>query len=151
MFDARKFLNANFSARTSSVSVPALAQFFEDDTPEWKVRGLTGDEVARSGEAVKQNRDIAGIAEGLVSADAKEKAQRIRELVGIGDDVPDDIAKRISMLVMGSVSPECDQETAVRLKDCYPIEFYQVTTEILRLTGLGKDPGKPKASCAIQE
>jgi hypothetical protein len=60
--------------------------------------------------------------------------------------VPDDVAKRIEHLVLGSVDPVCTPDLAVRLCETYPVEFYQLTTKILELTGKGQEPGKSKRS-----
>ena len=146
-FDIEKFKNGKLSDRTAEVPVPALASFFgKDEKAVFTVRGLTGAELGRSNEAVSQNKNIAAIAESVVSPDEKEKIEGMRQLLGLSDDVPDDIVKRHTLLTMGSVEPEIDHTTAVKLAESFPLEFYQLTTKILELTGKGKQMGKPKGS-----
>lgn len=114
--------------------------------PVWKIRGLTGVEVARSNEAMDRNKNIAAILKGLIAVNAQEKIDAIKKLIGIDEKVPNDIAKRIELLTLGSIEPVVDTQMAVKICKVYPIEFYQITNEILTLTGRGHIPGKPKAS-----
>jgi len=146
-FKSDEFIQADFKPREHSVSVPDLKSFFdEDEDPVWVVRGLTGHEVARYQEAVTTNRDMAAIAEGLASPDNKKVVEAIREKLGIGDAVPDDIAKRIEVLVLGSVDPVVDNHLAVKLCERFPVPFYELTTKILGLTGEGYSLGKSSGS-----
>jgi hypothetical protein len=148
-FDAKKFLKTKWQPRTEDYPVPDLAAFFPEGTPAvWLVRGLTGQELGRAAEAADRNKSVAAILEGLVSADMKEKAESVRNLLGIGGDAPADIAKRIEHLTLGSVDPPCTQELAVRLCEVFPIEFYQLTNKIMELSGKGQMPGKPQPSGA---
>lgn len=114
--------------------------------PVWKVRGLTGVEVARSNEAMDKNKNIAAILQGLIAANAQEKVDAVKKLIGIDEKVPNDIAKRIELLILGSIDPAVDTELAVKICRVYPIEFYEITNKILSLTGRGHVPGKRKAS-----
>lgn len=142
-FDAKQFLKEKFTPRTEAVPVPDLAAWFgEAEKPLWTVRGLTGQELGRANEAAERNRNIAAILEGLVGGGDKEKSQAVRDLVGIGGGVPQDIAKRLELLVIGSVDPPCTLDLAVRLCEAYPIEFFLLTTKISELTGRGQLPGK---------
>ena len=146
-FDAKKFLKEKFTSRTEAVSVPDLAAWFpEGDEPLWTVRGLTGQELGRANEAAEKNRNIAAILEGLVAGGDKEKSQAVKDLLGIGGGVPQDIAKRLELLAIGSVDPPCTLDLAVKLCEAYPIEFFQLTTKISELTGRGQLPGKQKPS-----
>ena len=146
-FNAKEFLKAKFEPRIEGVPVPDLRDFFKDgDEPVWKVRGLTGQELGRANEAAARNRSIKAIVEALAGQADKERAGAIQDLLGVGENVPEDIAKRIEHLVLGSVDPPCTQDLAVRLCEVFPVEFYQLTTKILELTGKGQEPGKPKPS-----
>ncbi len=146
-FDAKKFLKTKFMHRTEDVPVPDLAAFFpEGARPVWRVRGLTGHELGRSNEAAARNKSILAILEGITSAMSKDTTQAIRELIGTDGSTPQDVAKRIEQLVIGSVDPECTQELAVRLCEVKPIEFWALTNMIVRLTGLGQMPGKQEPS-----
>lgn len=142
MFDLDKFTQAQLSAREGRVNVPGLAPFFGGAEPVCVVRQLTGYEMARCQEAVKINRDLAGLVAGLVSDSSREKVDAIRKALGVSDSVPDEIAKRLEMLVIAGVNPAWDREAAVKLCTHYPVEFYQITTEIIRLTGEGAEPGE---------
>jgi len=66
--------------------------------------------------------------------------------VGSSDDMPDDIAYRTEILRYGSVEPAVDYPLAAMLHRSKPIVFFEITNEIIRLTGLGHEPGKVKAS-----
>ncbi|GAF96882.1 unnamed protein product [marine sediment metagenome] len=146
-FDSKGFMNTKFQPREASVPVPDLKEFFEEgDKPEWKVRGLTGQELGRTNEAAERNRNIAAILEGLVAPGSHEKIESVRQLLGVGNETPQDIARRLEMLTVGSVEPPCDIELALKLCTVFPIEFYQITTKIVGLTGKGHMPGKAQPS-----
>lgn len=144
-FNVNKFLGANFEPRTEDVKVESAKEYFEGD-PVWTVRGLTGVEVAQVNEAQERNRNMSAIVEGLVSADKAELVESIREKLGIGDAVPNEIARRLEVLVLGSVKPDIEHNVAVKLASVYPVEFMDLTNKILNLTGLGQMPGKPPGS-----
>ena len=146
-FDSKKFMKMKFIPRTESVSVPDLQVFFPEGAEAvWTVRGLTGQELGRASEAAERNRNISAILEGLTSEAAKDKAEAIKEILGIGGATPQDIAKRLEHLTAGSVDPKCTLDLAVRLCETYPIEFYQLTNKIMELTGRGQMPGKQQPS-----
>lgn len=151
MFDSKKFLQTQFVPRETIVPVPDMKDFFqEDEKPEWKVRGLTGVELAHTNEAVTRNKDVAAILEGLISSNNQEKIESVKQLVGIDSKVPNDIAKRIELLVIGSTNPVVDTEIAVKICSVFPVEFYEITNKITLLTGQGHVPGKPKPSGMTQ-
>jgi hypothetical protein len=146
-FDSKKFLKTKFTPRTESVPVPDLQAFFPEKAKAvWTVRGLTGQELGRAAEAAERNKNVASLLEALVSAEAKEKAEAVKELLGVGGGVPQDIAKRLEHLVLGSVDPPCTLDLAVRLCESFPVEFYQLTNAIIQLTGRGQMPGKQQPS-----
>jgi hypothetical protein len=148
-FDAAKFSRLSLSPRTARVHLPALAGFFEKgEKPEFEVRGLEGVELSRCHDAVRTNRDIAELAGQILAGDSADKVTAIREAMGIGERVPDEIAKRVEMLVIGSVEPKLDREAALKLCKALPIEFYQLTNEITRLTGEGARLGESTGSGA---
>ncbi|WP_136247932.1 hypothetical protein [Halomonas borealis] len=160
-FDISKFTSTSFTPREEDVPVPDLAAFFSG-TPEkdesgnakpplWRVRGLTGAELAKANEAVQMNRNRVAIAEALAAGKDQQLTEALRELIGNGDAVPDDTAKRIEMLTIGSVSPGCTGQLAVKLAEAFPIEFTQLTNKIMQLTGLGGEPGKPKRSSGTKK
>ena len=151
-FDTKKFLQTKFEYRTEEVPVNDMKDFFSDDAnPVWLVRGLTGQEYARANEAVEKNRVIAAYLEGLISPSDKDKIQSMRGLVGLGGKVPNEIAKRIELLVMGSVDPIVNNDLALKICTNFPVEFYDITNKITALTGLGHVPGKQNASGKTQK
>lgn len=153
-FDADKFASAAFKRREEDVPVKDLAAWFkgtkEGEIPVWRVRGLTGEELARVNEAQARNRNKSAIIEALSSDKQEKMTDAIKELIGTGNSVPDDLARRIEMLTIGSVAPECSHQVAVKLAEAFPVEFYELTTKITQLTGLGSEPGKPKRSSNAQ-
>jgi len=141
-FDTTKFMGTKFRQREEQVDVPDLEMFFPKDEPaKWVVRGMTGNELAECNIAVERNKNIKAILEGVASNRPDKIKEAISQISG-GDNVPDDIVKRVTMLTLGSVDPKIDESTAVQLCAVYPVEFYNLTTAILRLTGLGQEPGK---------
>ncbi|MBE9533900.1 MAG: hypothetical protein IMF03_02790 [Proteobacteria bacterium] len=150
-FDAKKFLQTQLVPREETVPVPDMKDFFpEGEKPEWKVRGLTGVELARSNEAVARNKDIAAILEGLISQNNQAKIDSVKQLIGTDDKVPNDIAKRIELFIMGSVEA-VDIDIANKICTAFPVEFFEITNKITVLTGQGHVPGKPKPSGETQK
>jgi len=144
-FDAKKFLKTKWTARAEEVPVPDLAAFFPDGAkPVWKVRGLTGQELGRANEAAERMKNVAAILEGLASGAAKEQTEALKDLLGVGGQTPQDIAKRLEHLVIGSVDPKCTPDLAVRLCETFPVEFFQITNRIVQLTGQGQLPGNSR-------
>lgn len=150
-FDAKKFLQTQLVPREETVPVPDMKDFFpEGEKPEWKVRGLTGVELARSNEAVARNKDIAAILEGLISQNNQAKIDSVKQLIGTDDKVPNDIAKRIELFIIGSVEA-VDIDIANKICTAFPVEFFEITNKITVLTGQGHVPGKPKPSGETQK
>lgn len=147
-FDAKLFGKTKFVERTAEIKVPDLKDFFpEGEEPVWKVRGLDANEVAKCNDAQKTLTAIDATFQAAAGAVAnEEKLKEMREKLGIEVDIHSDILMRRAQLVHGSVLPKIDHESAVKFSRVWPIEFYQVTTEIFRLTGLGQTPGKLKPS-----
>ena len=142
-FDAQAFQSASLKHREADVPVPALKPWF-DDEPVWRVRGLTGAELGRAQEAENRAKTIMAAIEAIAAG--QPKAAELKTALGLGDDVPAEVARRLALLVAGSVSPECDHETAVRLSETHPTIFYALTNKILSLTGEGAELGKPGRS-----
>jgi hypothetical protein len=146
-FDLKKFRNAKFEPRTEDVSVPDLKDFFEEGAePLWRVRNLSGHELGQVNEAAERNKNLSVVLEALVSSNAKEKAEAVKELVGLSEETPNDVARRLEMLSLGSVEPAVDHETAVRLCTHFPIEFYALTNAIIKLTGQGSEIKKKQTA-----
>jgi len=150
-FEAKQFLKTKFSQRTHPVPVPDLRQFFpEGEEAVWIVRGLTGQELGRADAAADNQKSIAALISGLTSDSSKEKAQAVKDLLGIGGNTPAAIVQRIEHLIMASVDPECTRDLAVKLCETYPVEFLTITNKIVELTGKGQIPGKLQPSGVTQ-
>ena len=142
-FDLKKFQNTTFIPREKAVPVPALKDFFEGDaTPEWKVRRLTGAEVGVVWETTRRNKKLTDIIEGLISNKGVKNVEAIKKLVGTSGDVPEEIARRLEMLVQGSVDPEIDMTISVKMcAEAWP-SFRLLTDTIDSLTALGSEAKK---------
>lgn len=147
-FNTNKFDNSSFQDRTKNVPVKAMKDFFDDDEkPEFTIRGLTGAEIGKSNEAQENNKNMNGILSAVVAASGKEKAEGIQALLGINeDDVPGDVVRRQELFFLGLVEPKLDRSQVVKISEVYPVDFFNITNEILKLSGQGKTLGKPKAS-----
>ena len=146
-FDLKKFQGATFTPREELVEVKDLHEFFpKGEKPFIKVRGLEGQELAQVHEALSKNKNISKLVDGLLSTQSTEMLAAVQEAIGITDKTPNEIAKRLEMLVIGSVEPKFTMDMAVKFCRVWPIEFYDVTNVISRLTGQGMLPGKSKPS-----
>ena len=148
-FDASKFLQAKLSARTRAVKVPALAEWFgeDPDQAEWVVRGLSANELAKVNEAELRNRRADALADAITDGARSEIVEELQHALGRGKDTRPDLARRLEMLTLGSVEPECVLEVAVRLAEKFPTQFFELTNAVLELTGRGSEVAKkPKPS-----
>lgn len=144
-FKVDSFDRAEFTPRRASVPVDALAAFFDEGEPAvWQVRGLSSAELHRALEAGKRQGSIEQIVRAI--AGGGDQAEAVRAALGLSKDTPGEIAKRLEMLVMGSVAPKVELPTAVKLADAFPIEFLSITNKITELTGQGFDLVKPAAA-----
>jgi len=141
-FHADRFERAKLAPRRETLDVPALAAWFDEGEPaRWTVRGLTSTELHNALEAGKRQSSIESIVKAISASG--DQAQAIRKALGLAGDTPGEIAKRLEMLVAGSVEPAITLPTAVKLAEAFPIEFLLLTNAITNLTGQGADLGKP--------
>ncbi|MCP5006927.1 MAG: hypothetical protein GY941_23715 [Planctomycetes bacterium] len=147
-FNVKAFKQEKFKVRTEDVPVPDLKQWFKKGTKAvWKVRGLKGKEVGVAKVAAAKNKSLAGIITMLQSAKVAEKTEAMEAVMDMAkDQVPENIAERLEHMILGSVKPKCDINLALKVCERYPVDFYNITTRILKLTGLGMMPGKHKRS-----
>lgn len=151
-FDVKAFRKAKFEDRTTRVPVPDLKDWFgEEDEAVFVVRGLTAEELARCNEAASRNKNMAAILEALSSQNQREKVDAMREMLGVSETVPNDLAKRLEQMAMGTVDPDLDHELAVKFAETYPVEFYQITNQIMELTGQGRQVAKKKSTSKTPE
>lgn len=143
-FDVKKFKKSKFENRTENIAVPSLKSFFgEDETAEFIVRGLTGEEFARVREAQQKYKNVSAIIEALAGTNQREKIEALSESLGIGaEGVPEDMVRRLEMLQLGSVEPEIDLETAKKIFKVAPVTAYELTNRIQALSGQGMLPGE---------
>lgn len=148
-FDADRFLQADYRPRTATLDLPALAPFFADgEAPQWTVRSLTASEFARAQDAEKRNSAVDMLMGALAATQGKAEAiAEARKALGLsGANTPGEVAKRLEMLVAGSVTPAITLDVAVRIAERFAIDFYLLTNKIVELTGQGFDLGKPDAA-----
>lgn len=144
-FDAERFRAAKLEHRTERVEVEALAPFFGDgEAPAWLVRGLSAVELHRCTEASRRQSTIESIVKAM--ATQADQVAAVRKALGLAQDTPGEIAKRLEMLVLGSVEPKVELPDAVKLAESFPIEFMVLTNKITELTGKGADLAKPAAA-----
>lgn len=144
-FDTDRFEHAKFTPRTRVLLVETLAPFFDaGEKPEWTVRGLTANELHRALEAGKRQSSVEAIVAAL--ATKANQAEAIRKAIGLTADTPGEMAKRLEMLVLGTVAPTIQLNHAVKLAEALPIEFLTLTNAITELTGQGADLVKPAAA-----
>lgn len=148
-FDVKKFKQAKYTRRTKDIPVPDLAEWFDEgEKPVWIIQGLTGKEVGVSKQAAAKNKSLAGIMEMLKSSKVLDKTKALQTIFDLDPKgTTENVAERLEQMVHASVKPECDLDLALKVCKCYPVAFYTISNEILRLTGQGmQPPGKPKKS-----
>lgn len=144
-FNAERFERAKLESRKARVAVEALAPFFDEGEPaEWEVRGLSAAELHNALDAEKRQASIEAIVKAIASK--ADQVSAIRQALGMSSDTPGEIAKRLEMLVAGSVAPKIELPVAVKLAESFPVEFMQLTNKITELTGMGADLVKPDAA-----
>lgn len=144
-FDAERFRAAKLAPRTERVEVEALAPFFgPDEAPVWTVRGLSAVELHRCAEAGKRQGTVESIVSALASK--ADQVAAVRRALGLTQDTPGEIAKRLEMLTLASVEPRIELPDAVKLAESFPVEFMVLTNKITELTGKGADLVKPAAA-----
>lgn len=146
MFDTKSFKKAKFEYRTDEVAVPDLKAWFKKGAKAvWEVRGLSGKEVGANKMAASKNKSLAGLLKMLQAADISEKTDAMEAILDLGKDrITDDIAERLERMVTGSVKPKCDIDLALKVCENFPVDFFNITNKILKLTGLGMMPGELK-------
>jgi len=141
-FDTNKFMTTDFKDRTADIPVPSLKKFFpEDAKPVWTVKCLTANEIATANDAVNDNNEALkeAVLKLIGTIGTQEKTNVVNDVSDIKKDmVNNEIVKRISMLVSGSVSPVCSQEMAVKIAENYSAVFYQLTNKLFELIGQGR-------------
>jgi len=141
-FNDQAFMQAKLVARQRAISVPVLSDWFEDEEPKWVVRGLTANELAKVNEAERRNKRESALIDALADANRQEIISEMQRALGRGRDTMPDLARRLELLTLGSVAPECSEELAVKMAEKFPVQFFELTNAVLELTGQGSDAEK---------
>lgn len=151
-FNQDAFLKAVLVPREGTVPVPNMKEWFKSgEKAVWKCKSISGQDLGVANQiASKQNIENAKAMIEALQSRYKLKVESFEKLIGIKNDRPSDISKRIEIMLRGSVDLDPDKRESldVILKICevYPVEFYIITDKILELTGQGYIVGKPKPS-----
>ena len=144
-FDVAKFERAELVPRTKEVAVPTMGEFFgEDDERLWTVRGLDSNELHTCLSADDTKKALQKIVATLEQV--SNQATGPAHALALDKSTPGEIAKRLEMLVLGSVEPEISMPIAVKVAKTFPVDFLALTNEISTLTGMGYEYSKPKAA-----
>ncbi|MBY6032191.1 hypothetical protein KUV59_03355 [Marinobacter daepoensis] len=146
-FDLAAFRKAKFQPREQDVPMAGLTAGgfggYEGEGEAqpvpvvFKVRGLTADELARADQEADNSKLLVKVAERLAGSEA-EKAQALLDGLGLGDDTPQALAKKLAHVQMAVVEPQLKIQDVVRIADAYPTDFLEVSNHIYHLTGQGK-------------
>lgn len=143
---------------TKKIKVPSLAaidEFWACEKKDrlWEVRGLTTVEVFKATETSLQRGNFNAIIETLASqfASADEKADSLKNLLGLGDDVPPSVARAIEYVVFGSINPKITTDVAVKLATYFPSEFISIRNAVEELTTDGGLLKKSRPSTATKK
>jgi hypothetical protein len=121
------------------------------ERPMFIVQNLTAIEMAMTKDQVDTASMREKILEGVLANVPESNLKAIKNLAGVisldsdgePEDLPPDYIRRIFYLIYGSVVPEFkDQQEVIKFSRAFPVEFFQLTNEILMLTGMGMDLGK---------
>jgi hypothetical protein len=143
-FDIERFANTQMTRRTERIPCPDLAAFFgEGEEAVWEIQTLTAAELCRCNDAKERASSMGNILEAIGQG---AKVDEMRKALGLTKDTPAEIAKRIQLLVEGSLLPKVNHEQAVLFAERFGSDFYHITNKILILTGSGFDIAKPVAA-----
>jgi hypothetical protein len=149
-FDVDRFITSNWQRRTANVAVDTLKEFFDkDEKPIWQIQSLEGSELAQAKHAKERNIRLKASAESIAEILSTKNKTKLKESISgiFGNiDAENDTAWRTELLILGSVKPAVDYQLAAMLFKARPTEYYNLTNEIIRLSGLGHEPGKQPSS-----
>ncbi len=142
-FNSSNFQASQYQPRTAEVLVDMLSEFFDDgEKPLFKVRGLLANELMKAEEASVRRKNASALADALLTGNSAEKMKEVQRVLGFTNDPEPELSKRIEILIHGCVEPKIDRQTAVKLSEIAPIEFFNLTNEITKLTGKGQESVK---------
>jgi hypothetical protein len=148
-FDLKGFSKTKFKTRTMPVPIisEALGNFFgENDKKEFMVKGLTGEEMGRCENAHTRIKIIRDGLEALIGS-GKDNVRAIQDLLSLGgENIEQDVARRIEILCLGCVKPKLDIQAAAKITKVAPVDAKNITNHILALSGQGMIPGGHQSS-----
>lgn len=154
MFDVKKFKSAKFEHQTQDVPLPEkFREFFTDPKEKlvWKVRGLTGQELGYAANYANRNKNIMASIEAMAGGTKADMVKAYKDLYGSdATATPQQTAEAIEKMMIASVDPVCDLETAIKVCTVSATAFYSIALAIKLLTDGGMVPGKPKGSGKVQ-
>lgn len=144
MFNVEAFRNANLKTREKSVRVDLLPDaFFADGAKkEFKLRMLSGNELAQCNEAVKLASQTKEVIEKMLSGHDKDRVKAFCDASGFSDAVKPDTVRKMNILKYAIVEPELTFEDIVRMQQFFPVVFNSLAIEAVELTGLGAELGE---------
>lgn len=144
-FDTDAFRTASLETRTEAVRVTELSAFFSaPEEPTWIVRAVTANEVFKADAAKAAMSKTAALADALTDGGHEAIVKAVKATLGRSDDVQPETARRLELLVSGSVEPQITLQDAIRVAELYPTIFIHLTNTILKLTGAGAFDAKKK-------
>ena len=147
-FDARAFAKAQFEPRIGDVIIPELRDWFGGEEPIFRVRGLSGIELAQALEAAQTSQSRAELAEALLDGTDGAKVDAVKEAFGLGKGVPDELIRYHELVIRGTVEPKLTRDVSVKLAERFPIDHKQLALKILALTGQGQAVKKKPNACS---
>lgn len=146
--ETKKLMTSKFEDRAEPMDIPAdilKAAGWKKGT-KWMVRALSGEELYAVRGAVDKNKNLEELMKRLISGEIRDKVEAALETLGFGDQLPDDYVRRLNILKLGSVDPECDLELAKFVAMNAATFFNCLTDKIQALTGQGRSLGESKPS-----
>lgn len=135
-----KFEQASILQRTREIDVPQLQDFFDEGKdPIWRIRALSSEDIAMVNDAQERNASIGTLVTAIVGSSGADKAEAIKSAMGIGDETPQDVVRRIEIMLRGSIDldPESHRDIVIKIAMYYPTVFMTISNEILSLSGEG--------------
>jgi len=130
-----------------------MAEFFDDDEdPDWVVRGIDAIELEMMKEDVRSNPKISKEISAGSKGVPDEAVEAIKVIFSVASKVanrkvPDTYVMNLSLVAMGSIAPEVSKQQAAQLAKRHPVQFAEIASKVLELTGLGSETaGKSKNS-----
>jgi hypothetical protein len=134
--EIKKTKKTKFAPLTAERTFPELGFFFPEGTPPtFTLRSLTKEELSQVEEAAIRGRDRASALEAKFDDNGKKELVTLRKRLGIpGDGFSENYLKCLELVILGTVTPKLDHETALRLVMTFPFTFLSLSCIILDLS-----------------